>query len=1276
MAKLQLTIGNYTVTTEGGTTTLTVSKDSGDLKYTISLVNFSFKKRIYEPTELLAELQLSMAQDSTNNGQLVSNWQSIDRKTIESTFKHKRVSLNVLEHDQNLAADNENSNGDKPIDCVGDDFYVHEVMPSYKSDSMTVKLKIYSLDQLLTIEQTCYSYTAKKVGADILKEKMAKYKKPYNSNETLDYDVSNMRVLMFVSGTETRKKKDENGNVVKDENGNEETETVDIYAEHMHPYLVQYNESFYEMLIRTCNRWGEFVYWEDGKLNVGYNKDKVITLQENYSNITYPNLDSDNSIDALISKNESRYYFPSGADDSSIRDTNIRESKFAVMGKIFSWNGMLDSYIMQKIGSLWRSSGNLWKWGAGVLVEDIVDLCMEEIAVSDKNSNYDKQYFPKSNKPGTDEQYGQAMFLKDDMSDMEMRNGYCEFTEINTKYGDDKYREILINEKKAQSNLVLIDYDTTWPGLKLGNVIEVNGEKFIVVEIASKENESEEYTVQDNKVVKTTSNNLTFQVMAIGTEADIFYPPMLTAGHVKHSGPQTATIEKESKDDPKDQNRVRVAFEWMLKQKLNPAADDEWIGDLSPWIKIASSDGGSNSVSRHYSGDSVLIGYIDNNIERPYVLGNIPMMGTMMNNVHSMSTPGMHSFSLSDGTGQGIVKFLSSAILPAMNTLTSFAPATIGAAIATAASKWDKNKYFEGGFTLMDKYGMYMITGSTDGRSVAVMSPWGDVMISAFTGINIMAPNGDINILGKNVNITAGNKLSLTSGLNVLDKLKMPGKEPSTAAKIMTNVATAAAEALANKLLTVINVKLIRAIVETFFRPVEGTLTLKSFRYMKMEAGALTRTDFPAMAYNKEKKQKMMDEEKEKSILSLGDVKEKKSVSHATLEFFKVVKPLSEKLIDDFVKRFQNMIDMKKKFDDAIMELEKYANDYSFVCKSYEDLKDEFWKKEEYKDLVDWEEDKLEFNDNVKAKPGDGEKYAPLVTKDSLYLSSILNYATGNYTPEQKEEAAKEVCEKRSKAREKVLLYANKLRSAICKYQSYDLSLNEVGAILKSNKVAPAFENMEQMLLNAANKKACPNAVVYLDIEKAKTLATMITVPKYQKTYFKRLIYYNLLIAFGFDKDSRREIALDKKKPEEKTAIAEPDPTSKKMNGANSLINDKYWTNYVQSLSGVPTLKNLQSNPLLKSLIETLLKSSGFGEAAGFVKDMKERNIWGDGKAGTILFGAEGKTYEIKGKTFNEVTPFKPTKMTLSEDDSDLKDVDKTNLTNFMNALREELNKE
>ena len=41
---------------------------------------------------------------------------------------------------------------------------------------------------------------------------------------------------------------------------------------------MQYNETFYDFLRRTANRCGEFLYFEDGKLNLGLTKtDKTST---------------------------------------------------------------------------------------------------------------------------------------------------------------------------------------------------------------------------------------------------------------------------------------------------------------------------------------------------------------------------------------------------------------------------------------------------------------------------------------------------------------------------------------------------------------------------------------------------------------------------------------------------------------------------------------------------------------------------------------------------------------------------------------------------------------------------------------------------------------------------------------------------------------------------------------------------------------------------------------------------------------------------------------
>ena len=52
-------------------------------------------------------------------------------------------------------------------------------------------------------------------------------------------------------------------------------------------------------------------------------------------------------------------------------------------------------------------------------------------------------------------------------------------------------------------------------------------------------------------------------------------------------------------------------------------------------------------------------------------------------------------------------------------------------------------------------------------RQISIESPFGDVNINAFTGITINAPNGDVKIIGKNVEIRANNNLKLVKG-NIL----------------------------------------------------------------------------------------------------------------------------------------------------------------------------------------------------------------------------------------------------------------------------------------------------------------------------------------------------------------------------------------------------------------------------------------------------------------------------------------------------------------------------
>ena len=59
MARLRLTVGKITVSTEKETGKLVLPVSLLNMSiYEMSLVNFSFKKKMYQPTEVLADLRI------------------------------------------------------------------------------------------------------------------------------------------------------------------------------------------------------------------------------------------------------------------------------------------------------------------------------------------------------------------------------------------------------------------------------------------------------------------------------------------------------------------------------------------------------------------------------------------------------------------------------------------------------------------------------------------------------------------------------------------------------------------------------------------------------------------------------------------------------------------------------------------------------------------------------------------------------------------------------------------------------------------------------------------------------------------------------------------------------------------------------------------------------------------------------------------------------------------------------------------------------------------
>jgi hypothetical protein len=245
-------------------------------------------------------------------------------------------------------------------------------------------------------------------------------------------------------------------------------------------------------------------------------------------------------------------------------------------------------------------------------------------------------------------------------------------------------------------------------------------------------------------------------------------------------------------------------------------------------------------------GDEVMVGYVHGNIDHPYAMGYLvsKFVNKKWSNalpldqyggVHGIKTKTGHHLTFSDG-------FALAPML--MNTM---------GCLSFAQSMWPVGQLgpwpwgFEstadlgGGFELSDRYGFYKISGSTDERSVTIESPAGTVEVNAFQGITISAPNGEVNITGKNVNISANNRLTLTSGGNIKDKLAYQKKWKEHKGKAIGLWALSDLKgglgAVGEIATNFTDLSFVRCVLEWLFHPVNGTLQIKSYTFVTIEAG-------------------------------------------------------------------------------------------------------------------------------------------------------------------------------------------------------------------------------------------------------------------------------------------------------------------------------------------------------------------------------------------------------------------------------------------------------
>ena len=1145
MAVVKLTIHGFLPSMADGadvdTMTLvtgTTPAKSGDYLY--ALVGLSMNKQIYQPTSIVADISINKEEGK--------GWVPIDRSDLGDMFRSCQVTLE----------------GDN--DVIGKDFYVHEVIPEYRPGTMMMRLKIYSLDNLLTLKQACRSFVGKKLVGDILEQELPKYLKPFNKGEGLN--------------------KIEVGKEVKEINAKDRIKTVRqlVYknskketAEHIFPYLVQYNESFYDMLARTTNRWGEFMYYEDGQLRLGYSSnEKEVKKIGKYYKLSYSNIDMN---DDLLGSAGNGNYEMEAAFDKAFYDTPVQKSPNYVTGELGYWRGKGDKYAMKKIGSFLNTDKNLQSWIIGTLVDDAVSLIQAGVTTKSKNSGSDEKYFPKDKCTG--EKYGTYSFTTYD-DKKENKDGFNEFTEITSAYaskddiyGAERYAKILELEREAGNNMAIIDYDTTWPGFKLGNIIEIgtgdHKERFIVINISA----------------KYVDNKLTFVVKASGAhESDNdgktvydFYPPVLPSGHVRYSGPQVATIKDTG--DPASKNRVRLVFPWQGEKD-----------DATPWVPD-----GEMTTCKHNKGDEVVVGFIDGNIERPYVIAAKQTKATV-----DLNTPGGHSMSLTDGSG-GMAKFVTQAFAPVTGTLFGFIPMDKFPGLGSLLKSddvWKKNKFFEGGFSLGDNYGIYKISGSTDKRNISISSPWGDVKIDAFTGIKISAPNGDVKISGKNVTIEAGNNLKLESGTNIGWKLgydKKFGSDYSANSLGLTAVA-AIASSLANKV-KLLDLSIIRSVVEVVMRPVEGGLTVKSNRYLKLESGK-NACEYPKDAYNEDKKKKLLDAAAKKSATegaaNLGD---------GVVELFKMTDPIAKKITSEWVKLYNDCVTKKNKFDELYTDLDFLTNDDKEPCQDYGKLKAKFWDEDVKKKV---EEADLDFKDNI---PVTGNN---IVSAECLSRNSVLNTNVD----------AQFIISQRVKAKNALINCAKDLREAIVKVLGFEMTQDDVDKEFGFFRWTSLPDDSKKKMFNAISKKNCKELPFYTTRDSLKDLTGKLEgVSASTKKGARRAFCMNLLKELKLDKN--RATPQGQAQPP-----AEPKITNLRTSNEGEILHSKTWKAYVDSLQAMPAIKT-DSKTFGQTIKDAFSKQ--FTEMKESTVDLKksydEMNAWADGNPDGILFGANKNTYRI-----------------------------------------------
>jgi hypothetical protein len=805
--------------------------------------------------------------DGTKLEQEETSSKTIDKSLadIVEFFKGAKVALKIDDH------------------TVADNYMVFKLRSLYKTVSsqttIFLELNIFSADKLMDLDKYSRAYTARSLYTDILLNE--------ESQQFKDVEVANHMQLM--------KYKDSAEMTARDE--------LRI------PYVVQYNESFYHFMARTANRFGEFLYFEDGKLNLGMqpseqnyykkdsdNKDVVINWATEPDAVQSLYFDSEitggitvneraydftshtpNSDTAFADSTDSRYNFdPVSTDEWT--NMSLKKNEYLEFKEILGeeMKAYIPEFIFKalEMTTLGEALVVLLKELSGKIYEVWNSVADYNNVLDDSNYNSVKNDDQKSDDYFAEfATYAGSTHLKNNLKSLDSTSAIMNYTSYFYPLIRNKEREI--DEKK-----VFLDFGNNYKSINLGDRLYVSGKDYVAISIEGSygiEEDGENKTIKEHLLVSAvpvmTLDETNASQESTPAGCDVWtnilpFPPLLSDAIIRDARPQVAFVAENL--DPQNLGRIRVRYPWQ----------DE-TGDASPWIRVTlplATAGGAVNFTPSI-GDEVMVGYEHGNIDRPYAMGYLtaPFVNKRWSNaipldqyggVHGIKTKTGHHLTFSDG--YAFAPLVANTFGP-LAFIKSLWP--VG---KTGVVDWpyanETTQDFGGGFELSDRYGFYKIKGSTDERSVTIESPAGTVEVNAFQGITINAPNGDIAINGKNVSISASNKLSLSSGENIKNKLwyqkKWGLKDDGFIGSTIKDIVGSAWDESVGQF---IDMSFVRCVLEYFLHPVNGTLQIKSYTFVSIEAGDGA-TEAPEESFRYGRRSKKNSENNRLGRANLGKV--------------------------------------------------------------------------------------------------------------------------------------------------------------------------------------------------------------------------------------------------------------------------------------------------------------------------------------------------------------------------------------------------------------------